>query len=128
MTVPSKRSRSLNKKSCRRSCALISALAILWMTCLNSGLASARQSSSWRHPFAGKKRERIVGLLELASIFRPDKTDVDAAAGIPTDLEHPIRAYARPSADAPISALLRTSDDIETRSDPYGRLAAPVFN
>src|SRR5262245_35259639 len=127
MIVRAESSRSLTEPH-RQNRALIRTLSILLMTCLSSGLVTATQTSVWRHPFAGKKRQRIIGLLELASIFRPDKEAVDPAAGIPSDLEHPIRAYARPSTDAPIRALLRTSDDIETRNDPYQRLAAPVFN
>jgi hypothetical protein len=128
MTVRAERSRLLNRDPCRRSRALLGVLSVLLIACLTSGLVSARPGSTWRHPYAGKKHQRIVGLLEVASIFRPDKTDVDVAAGIPTDLEQPIRAYARPSTDAAIIALLRTTDDIETRNDPYQRAAAAVFD
>ena len=109
--------------------AITGAFSILLMSCLlSSGLVSARSGSSWRHPYAGKKRQRIIGLLELASIFRPDEENVQPAAAIPVNLEQPIRAYVRPSTNAPISALLKTADDIETRNDPYERLAAPVFD
>ena len=129
MTIGAKSSRLLKKEPCRQDHAVTGALSILLMLCLLcSGLVSASPGSSWRHPFAGKKRERIIGLLQLASIFRPDETDVKAEAGIPTHLEQPIRAYARPSTNAPISALLKTGDDIESRKDPYQRLAAPVFD
>jgi hypothetical protein len=58
----------------------------------------------------------------------PDEEDVQPKAAIPINLEQPIRAYVRPSTNAPISALLKTADDIETRNDPYQRLAAPVFD
>ena len=91
-------------------------------------MVSAVPDSSWRHPWAGKKHQRIIGLLELASIFRPDEEDVEPTAAIPVNLDQPIRAYARASTNAPIRALLKTADDIETRKDPYQRLAAPVFD
>jgi hypothetical protein len=90
MTIGAESSRLLKKEPCRQDRAVTGALSILLTTCLLcSGLVSASPASSWRHPFAGKKRQRIIGLLELASIFRPDETDVKAEAGIPTDLEHP---------------------------------------
>src|SRR5688500_8950310 len=106
-----------SKWSCPQRHAIIGAISILLMSCLlSSGLVSARPGSSWRHPYAGKKRQRIIGLLEVASIFRPDEKDVQPTAAIPINLQQPIRAYARPSTNAPISALLKTTDDIETRS------------
>ena len=109
--------------------ALTGACSILLLLCLlSSGLVSARPGSSWRHPYAGKKRQRIIGLLELASIFRPDEEDVPPTAAISINPQQPIRAYARPSTNAPIRALLKTADDVETRNDPYQRLAAPVFD
>ena len=117
------------KKSCLQRRAIIGAISILLMSCvLSSTLVNARPGSTWRHPYAGKKRQRIIGLLELASIFRPDEKDVEPQAPIPVNLEQPIRAYVRPSTNSPISALLKTADDIETRKDPYERLAAPVFD
>ena len=117
------------KETCRQHRAIIGAFSILLMTCLlSSGPVNARPDSSWRHPYAGKKLQRIIGLLELASIFRPDEEDVQPNATIPINLDQPIRAYVRPSIKAPISALLKTADDIETRNDPYQHLAAPVFN
>ena len=117
------------KETCRQHRAIIGAFSILLMTCLlSSGVVNARSDSSWRHPYAGKKLQRIIGLLELASIFRPDEEDVKPEAELPINLDQPIRAYVRPSIKAPISALLKTADDIETRNDPYQHLAAPVFN
>jgi len=119
----------MNKEPCPQFHAITVAFSVLLMSCLlGSSLVSARPGSSWRHPYAGKKRQRIIGFLELASIFRPDEKDVDPQAAIPIDLEQPIRAYVRASTNAPISALLKTADDIETRNDPYQRLAAPVFD
>ena len=119
----------MNKEPCPQSRAITGAFSILLMSCLLSNcIVSARPDSLWRHPYAGKKRQRIIGLLELASIFRPDEEDVQPKAAIPINLDQPIRAYARPSTTAPISALLKTADDIETRNDPYQRLAAPVFD
>src|ERR1043166_6088589 len=119
----------MNKALSPQRRALTSAVSVLLMSCLlTTGLASAAGDSSWRHPYAGKKYQRIIGLLELASIFRPDDEDVQPHAAIPSNLETPIRAYVRPSTNAPISALLKTAADIETRNDPYQRLAAPVFN
>ena len=119
----------MNKALSPQRRALTSAVSVLLMSCLlTTGLASAAGDSSWRHPYAGKKYQRIIGLLELASIFRPDDEDVQPHAAIPSNLENPIRAYVRPSTNAPISALLKTAADIETRNDPYQRLAAPVFN
>jgi len=108
----------MNKEPYPQRRAITGAFSILLMSCLlSSGLVSARPGSLWRHPYAGKKRQRIIGLLELASIFRADEED-----------GQPIRAYVHPSTNAPISALLKTADDIETRNDPYQRLAAPVFD
>ena len=119
----------MNKEPFPQGRAITVALSILLMVCLlSSGLVSASPGSLWRHPYAGKKRQRIIGFLELASIFRPDEKDVDPQAAIPINLEKPIRAYVRASTNAPISALLKTADDIETRNDPYQRLAAPVFD
>ena len=119
----------MNKETCPQRRAITFAFSILLVSCLlSSGLVSATPDSLWRHPYAGKKRQRIIGLLELASIFRPDEEDVQPTAAIPINLEQPIRAYVRPSTNAPISALLKTADDIETRNDPYQRLAAPVFD
>ena len=119
----------MNKETCPQRRAITGAFSILLISCLlSSGLVSARPGSLWRHPYAGKKRQRIIGLLELASIFRPDEEDVQPKAAIPINLEQPIRAYVRPSINAPISALLKTADDIETRNDPYQHLAAPVFD
>src|SRR4029078_7000328 len=119
----------MNKESYPQRRGITGAVSILLMSCfLSSGLVSAVPDSSWRHPWAGKKHQRIIGLLELASIFRPDEEDVEPTAPIPVDLDQPIRAYARPSTNAPIRALLKTADDIETRKDPYQRLAAPVFD
>ena len=119
----------MNKGPCPQRRAITRPFSILLMSCLlTSGLVSARPDSVWRHPYAGKKRQRIIGLLELASIFRPDEEDVQPEATIPIILDKPIRAYVRPSVNAPISALLKTADDIETRNDPYKRQAAPVFN
>ena len=119
----------MNKEPCPQRHAIFGALSIVLMACLlSSGLVSARPGSGWRHPYAGKKRQRIIGLLELASIFRPDEEDVSAEAPITVNPDQPIRAYLRPSTNAPISALLKTADDIETRNDPYQRLAAPVFD
>ena len=109
--------------------AITGAFSVLLLLCLlSSCLVSAGPGSSWRHPYAGKKRQRIIGLLELASIFRPDEEDVEPTAAITINQQQPIRAYAHPSTNAPIRALLKTVDDIETRNDPYQRLAAPVFN
>ena len=119
----------MNKEQCPQRRAITGAFSILLMSCLlSSGVVSARPGSSWRHPYAGKKRQRIIGLLQLAGIFRPDEEDVQPDAAIPINLEQPIRAYVRPSTNAPIKALLKTADDIETRNDPYQRLAAPVFD
>ena len=119
----------MNKEPCPQFRAISVAFSVLLMSCLlSSGVVSASPGSSWRHPYAGKKRQRIIGFLELASIFRPDEKDIDPQALIPTNLEQPIRAYVRASSNAPISALLKTADDIETRNDPYQRLAAPVFD
>lgn len=118
----------MNKEPCSQQ-AITRAVSIFLMSCLlGSGLVSAGPGSLWRHPYAGKKRQRIIGLLELASIFRPDEEDVPPEAAIPINREQPIRAYVRPSTNAPISARLKTPDDIETRNDPYQRLAAPVFD
>lgn len=119
----------MNKEQCPQRGAITGVFSIVLMSCLfSSGLVTARSDSLWRHPYAGKKRQRIIGLLELASIFRPDEKDVHPNAAVPINLEQPIRAYVRPSTDAPIKALLKTADDIETRNDPYQRLAAPVFD
>jgi len=108
----------MNEQPCPQRRAITSAFSILLVSCiLSSGLVSARPGSLWRHPYAGKKRQRIIGLLELASIFRADEED-----------GQPIRAYVHPSTNAPISALLKTADDLETRNDPYQRPAAPVFD
>jgi len=108
----------MNKEPYPQRRAITGAFSILLMSCLlSSGLVNARPGSLWRHPYAGKKRQRIIGLLELASIFRADEED-----------GQPIRAYVHPSTNAPISALLKTADDIETRNDPYQRPAAPVFD
>jgi hypothetical protein len=119
----------MKKERCPQRRAITGAFSILMMSCLlSSGLVSAAPGSSWRHPFAGKKHQRIIGLLELASIFRPDEEDVQPNAAILINPERPIRAYARPSTNAPIRALLKTAGDIETRNDPYQRPAAPVFD
>jgi hypothetical protein len=119
----------MNKEPCRQRRAIIRVVSLLLISCLlSSGLVSAKPRSSWRHPYAGKKRKRIIGLLELASIFRPEEENVQPDAAIPINPDQPIRAYARPSTNAPISALLKTADDIETRNDPYQHLAAPVFD
>lgn len=117
------------KQSCPQHRGITGAFSILLMMCLlSSDLVSARPDSLWRHPYAGKKRQRIIGLLELASIFRPDEEDVPPEAPISVNPDKPIRAYSRPSTNAPIKALLKTADDLETRNDPYQRLAAPVFD
>ncbi len=119
----------MSKEPCPQRRAITAAFSILLMSCvLSSSLVSARPDSSWRHPYSGKKRQRIIGLLELASIFRPDEERVPPAAPISINPEQPIRAYVRPSISAPIMALLKTADDIETRNDPYERLAALVFD
>ena len=119
----------MNTETCPQHRAITVAFSILLVACvLSSGLVSARPDSSWRHPYSGKKRQRIIGLLELASIFRPGEKDVQPQAAIPINLEQPIRAYVRPSTNASISALLKAVDDIETRNDPYQRPAAPVFD
>jgi hypothetical protein len=77
MTIGAESSRLLKKEPCRQGLSVTVDPSILLMTCLLcSGLVSASPASSWRHPFAGKKRQRIIGLLELASIFRPDETYV----------------------------------------------------
>src|SRR5258705_7636008 len=104
----------MNKEPCPQRRAITGAFSILLMSCLlSSGLVNARPGSLWRHPNAGKKRQRIIGLLELASIFRPDEEDVQPQDAIPINLEQPIRAYVRPSTKAPISALLKTADAIQ---------------
>lgn len=119
----------MNKEPCLRRHAITGAVSIVLVLCLlSSRPVSAGRGSLWRHPYAGKKRQRIIGMLELASIFRPDEVDVQPEAGIPIKLEQPIRAYVRPSTKAPIRALLKTADDVETRNDPYQRPAAPVFD
>ncbi len=119
----------MNKEPCPQRRVISRAFSILLILCLlSSGIVSAGSGPVWRHPFAGKKRKRIIGLLELASIFRPDEEDVPPEASISVNPDQPIRAYLRPSTNAPISALLKTADDIETRNDPYKRLAAPVYN
>jgi hypothetical protein len=119
----------MKKEPCPHHPAITRATSILLLSCiLSGGLVSARPGSSWRHPYAGKKHQRIIGLLELASIFLPDEEDVPPTAAIPINPDKPIRAHVRPSTNAPISALLKTPDDIETRKDPYQRLAAPVFD
>jgi hypothetical protein len=70
---------------------------------------------------------RIIGLLEMPSVFRPHESDVPADAPL-SDHNEPIRAYAKASSKSGMVAMIQTPEDIETRNDPYRRPGAVVYD
>jgi hypothetical protein len=69
---------------------------------------------------------RIIGFLELPSVFRPHESGVAADAKLP-DHPQPIKAYSRRSADSTTIAVIRRPEDIDTREDPFRRPCAVVY-
>jgi hypothetical protein len=74
-----------------------------------------------------RNTRRIIGLLELPSLFRPEESDVAADAKLPNPLE-PIRAYSKRSTESSIVAVVQRPEDIETKEDPYKRACAVVYD